>query len=231
MHHWLPQEIVETLEAAWTCAEKGSTSAEQIAAAAQTEVTEALLAECERAGYLTRRNGNQWCLTTLGRQTAEEIVRRHRLAERLVVDVLGMTLEESEADACEFEHLLARGVTEAICTLLGHPRFCPHQHPIPAGACCQRLENQAPALVATVDRLDTGQSARIAYLSAANFPRLQKLSALGLAPGAVIKVLQKYPSFVVQCDETQIALEREIARDIYVWRRIPASAPMAHQLR
>jgi DtxR family Mn-dependent transcriptional regulator len=102
---------------------------------------------------------------------------------------------------------------------------------LPAGACCQRAENQAPALVATVDRLDTGQSARIAYLSAANFPRLQKLSALGLAPGAVIKVLQKYPSFVVQCDETQIALEREIARDIYVWRRIPASAPMAHQLR
>ncbi len=59
-----------------------------------------------------------------------------------------------------------------------------------------------------------GETARIAYLSAANFPRLQKLSAPGLAPGAVIKALQKYPSFVVQCDETQIALEREIARMI-----------------
>ncbi|MCG3162516.1 MAG: hypothetical protein JMDDDDMK_03775 [Acidobacteria bacterium] len=217
MHQWLPQEIVEALEAAWTSEEKGSAFTEQIAAVAQTEVTEALLAECERAGYLTRRHDNQWRLTALGRQTAEEIIRRHRLAERLVVDVLRMTLEESEADACEFEHLVAPGVTEAICTLLGHPRFCPHQHPIPPGACCQRAETQAPSLVATADRLDIGQTARIAYLSAANFPRLQKLSALGLAPGAVIKALQKYPSFVIQCDETQIALEREIAREIYVF--------------
>jgi hypothetical protein len=39
---------------------------------------------------------------------------------------------------CEFEHLLAPNVTEAICTLLGHPRFCPDQHPIPEGACCRR---------------------------------------------------------------------------------------------
>lgn len=218
MHQWIPQEIVETLEAVWTSAEEGFASTEHIAATAKTEVTEALLAECERAGYLTRRNGDQVRLTALGRQTAEEIIRRHRLAERLVVDVLGMTLEESEADACEFEHLLARGVTEAICTLLGHPRFCPHQRPIPAGACCQRAESQTPSLVATVDRLEIGQTARIAYISAAHFSRLQKLSALGLTPGVEIKALQKYPSFVIQCDETQIALEREIARDIYVWR-------------
>jgi DtxR family Mn-dependent transcriptional regulator len=218
MHQWLPQEIVEVLEAAWTSAEKGSTSTAQITAVAKTEVTEDLLAECERTGYLARHNGDQWRLTDLGRKTAEEIIRRHRLAERLVVDVLGMTLEESEADACEFEHLLARGVTEAICTLLGHPRFCPHQHPIPAGACCQRAENQVNSLVTTLDRLDIGQPARIAYLSAANFSRLQKLSAFGLVPGAQITVQQKYPSFVIRCEETQIALEREIARDIYVWR-------------
>lgn len=218
MHQWLPQEIVEVLEAAWTSAEKGSTSAEQITAVAQTEVTDALLAECVSAGYLTRHNGDHLRLTALGRETAEEVIRRHRLAERLVVDVLGMTLEESEADACEFEHLLARGVTEAICTLLGHPRFCPHQHPIPPGACCRRVEDQVNSLVTTLDRLDTGRPARIAYLSAAHFARLQTLSAFGLVPGAEIKVQQKYPSFVIQCDETQIALEREIARDIYVWR-------------
>jgi DtxR family Mn-dependent transcriptional regulator len=218
MHQWLPQEIVEVLEALWTSEEKGSSSADQVAAAAKTEVTEELLIRCERAGYLTRRERGQLRLTALGRQTAEEIIRRHRLAERLVVDVMGMTLEESEADACEFEHLLARGVTDAICTLLGHPRFCPHHHPIPEGECCRRAEEQVNSVVTSVDRLDVGEQTRIAYLSAANFPRLQKLSSLGLSPGAVIKVQQKFPSFVIQCDETQIALEREIARDIYVWR-------------
>jgi DtxR family transcriptional regulator, Mn-dependent transcriptional regulator len=217
MHHWLSQEITEVLEAAWTCAERGTVTSERIAAEAKTEVTDALLAECERAGFLTQRNG-EIRLTALGSQTAAEIIRRHRLAERLVVDVLGMTLEESEADACEFEHLLARGVTDAICTLLGHPRFCPHQHSIPPGACCTRAQQQVPSVVSSVDRLDIGEQARVAYLSAPQFARLQKLSALGLAPGATVKLLQKYPSYVVQCDETQVALEEEIARDIYVWR-------------
>ena len=223
MHHWLSQEITEVLEAAWTCAEQGTVTRERLSAEAKTEVTEDLLAECEREGFLTQRSG-EIRLTDRGRETAAEIIRRHRLAERLVVDVLGMTLEESEADACEFEHLLARGVTDAICTLLGHPRFCPHQHPIPPGACCTRAQQQVPAVVSSLDRLDIGEQARVAYLSAPQFARLQKLSALGLAPGATVKLLQKYPSFVVQCDETQVALEEEIARDIYVWRAVKERA-------
>ena len=157
MHQWLPQEMVEVLEAVWTNEEQGSAATERIIATAKTEVSAELLATCERDGYLERHNGGDLRLTARGRQTAEEIIRRHRLAERLVVDVLGMTLEESEADACEFEHLLARGVTDAICTLLGHPRFCPHQHPIPPGACCQQLETQVNPLVTSLDRLDIGQ--------------------------------------------------------------------------
>lgn len=218
MHHWISQEIVELLESIWTNEEKGSASAESVAADAKTEVTEKLLSECEREGYLTRSRPGELRLTPLGRQTAEEVIRRHRLAERLVVDVIGMTLEESEADACEFEHLLARGVTDAICTLLGHPRFCPHQHPIPPGECCRQAEDRVKAVVTSVDRLNIGEQARVAYLSARHFPRIQKLSSLGLSPGVAIKVQQKFPSFVIQCDETQIALEAEIARDIYVWR-------------
>ena len=221
MHQWLPQEMVEVLEAVWTNEEQGSAATERIIATAKTEVSAELLATCERDGYLERHNGGDLRLTARGRQTAEEIIRRHRLAERLVVDVLGMTLEESEADACEFEHLLARGVTDAICTLLGHPRFCPHQHPIPPGACCQQLETQVNPLVTSLDRLDIGTQARLAYLSASQFARLQKLAALGLTPGVTLKLLQKFPSLVVQCEETQIALEQEIARDLYVWR--PAS--------
>src|SRR5215813_2469719 len=117
MHQRIPEEIVEVLEAAWTSEERGSFSETEVAKAAMTEVNEELLAECERAGYITRFGKGQLKLTEQGRKTAEEVIRRHRLAERLVVDVLGMTIEESEADACEFEHLLARGVTDAICTL------------------------------------------------------------------------------------------------------------------
>jgi len=218
MHEWLPQDIVEVLEAVWTNEEKGSASAENVAADAKTRVTEELLSECEREGYLMRHARRELKLTARGRQVAEEVIRRHRLAERLVVDVIGLTLEESEADACEFEHLLARGVTDAICTLLGHPRLCPHYHPIPEGDCCRKAETQIDPLVTPVDRLNIGEGARVAYISARHFSRIQKLSSLGILPGATIKVHQRFPAFVIECDETQIALDKEIARDIYVWR-------------
>ena len=220
MHNWLSQDIVEVLESVWTNEERGSAAVETIADDAKTEVTEELLAECEREGYLTRSSSGELSLTPLGRQTAGDIIRRHRLAERLVVDVLGMTLEESEADACEFEHLLARGVTNAICTLLGHPRFCPHNHPIPEGECCRlQLDAYVNSLVTSIDRLEVGEEAKVAYVSASNFPRIRKLSSFGITPGVPIKLKQKFPSFVIQCDETQIALETDIARDIYVWRK------------
>ncbi|HEX9004511.1 MAG TPA: metal-dependent transcriptional regulator, partial [Blastocatellia bacterium] len=219
MHQRISEEIVEVLEAAWTSEERGSSSEAEVAAKANTEVSEELLAECERAGYITRFGKGQLKLTEQGRKTAEDVIRRHRLAERLVVDVLGMTIEESEADACEFEHLLARGVTDAICTLLGHPRFCPHQHPIPEGDCCRQVEDHVNSVVTSVDRLNIGEQARVAYVSARNFSRIQKLSSLGITPGIPIKLHQRFPSFVIQCEETQIALEEEIARDIYVWRQ------------
>lgn len=67
-------------------------------------------------------------------------------------------------------------------------------------------------------QLDVGQEARIAFVSARDYARFQKLSALGLSPGVPIRIEQKFPSYVILCEETQIALEEEIARDIYVWR-------------
>ena len=108
MHKWISQEIIELLESVWTNEEKGANDEESIASSAKTTVTEDLLAECEREGYITR-NLSEIELTPLGRKTAEDVIRRHRIAERLVVDVLGMTLEEVESDACEFEHLVAPG--------------------------------------------------------------------------------------------------------------------------
>jgi len=75
--------------------------------------------------------------TPRGRQRAADIIRRHRLAERLFTDSLAMDSEsEIEQQACKFEHILSPGATEKICTFLGHPRTCPHGAPIPPGPCC-----------------------------------------------------------------------------------------------
>jgi putative ABC transport system ATP-binding protein len=76
-------------------------------------------------------------LTPRGRQRAADIIRRHRLAERLFTDSLALESEsEIEQQACKFEHILSPEATEKICTFLGHPRTCPHGAPIPRGLCC-----------------------------------------------------------------------------------------------
>jgi putative ABC transport system ATP-binding protein len=76
-------------------------------------------------------------LTARGRQRAADIIRRHRLAERLFTDSLAMDSEtEIEQQACKFEHILSPEATDKICAFLGHPRTCPHGAPIPPGPCC-----------------------------------------------------------------------------------------------
>jgi putative ABC transport system ATP-binding protein len=75
--------------------------------------------------------------TERGRQRAQDVIRRHRLAERLFMQTFQVSDEkEIEQQACKFEHILSPGVTERICTFLGHPRTCPHGSPIPPGPCC-----------------------------------------------------------------------------------------------
>jgi len=91
-------------------------------------------------------------LTPRGQQRAADIIRRHRLAERLFTDSLAMDSEtEIEQQACKFEHILSPEATDKICTFLGHPRTCPHGAPIPEGACCGRTASAVP----------TAESARI----------------------------------------------------------------------
>jgi len=76
-------------------------------------------------------------LTPRGRLRAADIIRRHRLAERLFTDSLALDSEsEIEQQACKFEHILSREATDKICAFLGHPRTCPHGAPIPPGPCC-----------------------------------------------------------------------------------------------
>ncbi|MGA7379479.1 MAG: ATP-binding cassette domain-containing protein [Terriglobales bacterium] len=85
-------------------------------------------------------------LTPRGQQRAADIIRRHRLAERLFTDSLAMDSEtEIEQQACKFEHILSPEATDKICAFLGHPRTCPHGAPIPEGACCGKVASAIPA--------------------------------------------------------------------------------------
>ena len=95
-----------------------------------------LVATLTRIGLVTVADGEER-FTPAGEERARNVIRRHRLAERLFMDVLSIRDEvEIESSACKFEHILSPEVTDRICTLLGHPLECPHGSPIPQGECC-----------------------------------------------------------------------------------------------
>ncbi len=211
----ITHQMEEVLEAVWTAEEQGDTNLDRVAERADLPVTSELLDELRGHSLIETKKG-KLILTPEGRGRAREIIRRHRLAERLVMDVLGVDLQVAEDNACEFEHSLAYGVTDSICTLLGHPSRCPHGRPIPEGNCCVQARSNVKPLVQPLTSLNVGGAGRIAYINTRNFPRLQKLSAFGITPGVSVRLFQKSPSVVLQCEETQVALEEDIARDIYV---------------
>ena len=86
-------------------------------------------------------------ITNKGQKTGKSVVRRNRLGERLLADVLALQDIDVVETACKFEHILNEGVEEAICTILGHPSYCPHGKPIPKGACCSKNSKEADQIV------------------------------------------------------------------------------------
>ncbi|HOT00548.1 MAG TPA: metal-dependent transcriptional regulator [Acidobacteriota bacterium] len=214
------QELIdECLERIWVLAEAGPLSPDALLARHPHFLTEENLQVLRELGLVDLSPG-QVRLTSMGRTKAREIVRSHRLAERLLVDVLGMDDRRIEEEACTFEHNLTPGIVDSICTLLGHPRFCPHQQPIPDGECCRRELDSVAALVTALSALRVGETATVAYLNSTNFPRIKKLYAFGIVPGVTVELLQRSPAYVLKVEETQVALESCLAEDIFV-RRCP----------
>ena len=208
-------EVIETI---WTFEEKGKCTVDNVIKEHERApgyiVDDEILSELERSG-LVKISGTEIALTAEGKSKAQPILRRHRLAERLLVDVLGMSFEAMEESACEYEHTLAPGLTEAICTLLGHPRECPHGSPIPVGDCCQRSENSVETFVKSLDALAVGDEIRISFIRKNDPVLMGKLVSFGVSPGKKIKIRQKFPAYVIQIENTQIALEQDIAAGIY----------------
>jgi DtxR family Mn-dependent transcriptional regulator len=212
----MDERIDEALEIIWTLREEGSDPK-----VGEGEVLDELI----RRNLVKIRQG-KIILTETGETHARRIVRRHRLAERLLSDVLEIRQAEIEESACKFEHILSEDVEEGICTLLGHPKECPHGKPIPPGKCCLTTAQTAQRLILPLTELRAGEKGRIVYMHLRRRRhrtrrryRLQKLASLGLVPGTPIKLLQKIPAYIIQVEETLISLEEEVAGDIYVRRK------------
>lgn len=187
-------------------------------ATAPTELpNDIVTGELLRRGYVTHEGGTLK-LTKDGLHEAEQAVRRHRLAERLLHDVIDIHGQQVDEAACEFEHSLHHGVDDHICTLLGHPKTCPHGRPIPSGRCCRQRKGQATSAITPLSEMKKGEHGTIAYLSSNQAEVVQKLMALGALPGSPVTMLQTFPSLLFQVGQTQIAVDTSLASDIYVRR-------------
>ena len=218
------------MEALWYLTEENDLSLERLRNLVDVTFNDEII------GYLTNEQliqvqGKKIELTPNGYEQAKQIVRCHRLAERLLADVLGMPLKEMEQGACEFEHILAPEIVDSICTLLGHPSECPHGLKIPEGKCCSQARETLTSAIVPLSKVQVGDQVKVCYINTKSDSRIHKLCHFGIIPGALIKVHQKSPSFVVQHENTQIAIEQDIADEIFVFYPEEKQEPVAPKRR
>ncbi len=203
----------EILERLWQLRERGTPGMEALRASLRDRFQRRDLEQLQADGLVTR-DGEEVSLTERGSAHAERLIRAHRIGERLIHDVMG---REFESGACEFEHILATEIVDGICTLLGHPRECPHGFAIPEGECCRISARYVQKIIVPLTELGIGQTARVAYVYTRSDQQLHKLTSLQIRPGTVVKLHQAYPSYVIECDGASIAMDAEVARNINVW--------------
>ncbi|HUO35436.1 MAG TPA: ATP-binding cassette domain-containing protein [Candidatus Acidoferrum sp.] len=123
------------LEQVWICVEEGIEPVlERIRERAGADPGR-IVARLQDLGLLSLRK-SELSFTPRGENRARDIVRRRRLAERLLTDTFSIAENEADSHACKFEHIISPELDQRICTFLNHPTTCPHGNPIPRGACC-----------------------------------------------------------------------------------------------
>ena len=131
-HQQDEEAIDEVLEYLWLKGE-GEPAAHEICAIGARLATPQLLDRMRVRGILDTEGLS---FTPEGRRRAENLIRRHRLAETLFSETFQMHESVVEEEACFFEHILSPVMTDSICGFLNHPPACPHGKPIPRGECC-----------------------------------------------------------------------------------------------
>lgn len=211
------EDIEEALGVIWHRFEDGVFDKKTILPILEEGVSKDIFAHLVDRQFV-REEGEKILLTPEGEKLARDVTRRHRLAERLLSDVLALSSQAIDPNACKLEHIISPEVEESICALLGHPQQCPHGSRIPKGDCCEKAAEMIEPIIVSLDKLEAGAKGKIAYLSLQNHPDLHKLLALGLIPGTFFNLHQTFPTYVIEVGETTLALEKEIAEKIFVRR-------------
>ena len=164
-------------------------------------------------GYLLTK-GRVLSLTAKGRARAESVVRKHRLAERLLTDVIGLAWHKAHIEACRWEHVISDEVEELLVVVLGNPSTCPHGNPIPGA----ELPNRTLVSLADAQPGDRVRLERITEQVEIDTESLTYLGENGFVPGAEAEVRSRAPdgTLTVEMAHVAIALSPALASQIYV---------------
>jgi len=213
------ERIDEALELLWILNEEGHQSLNRFRMSSEDDEIDSIIGIMKDDSMVVI-SGENIQFTEKGHAKARALIRRLRLAERLFTDVFEMRGDTVITDACKIEHILSEQLTDSVCTFLGHPQTCPHGMPIPRGECCKKYKVEVAPVVTRLSEFEVGSKGKITFIVPTDPSRLGRLNSLGITAGSVIRLLQRNPSFVIQIDETTVAIDPEIAKEIYIKKAV-----------
>ncbi|MGI8577411.1 MAG: metal-dependent transcriptional regulator [Nocardioidaceae bacterium] len=184
------------------------------------------VARMERDGLLTVQGDRHLELTSEGGMLAMRVMRKHRLAERLLIDIIGLEWEQVHVEACRWEHVMSETVERRLLEILGHPTVSPYGNPIPGldelGAGGHRLEE----FLDGVEALDTIVAddeqrvivGRIAEPLQTDEELMSVLSRVGALPGAVLTVARGAGGVLIGSGGEAAEIDLEAASHLFVRR-------------
>ena len=181
------------------------------------------VARMERDGLVHVESDRHLRLTESGRRLAIAVMRKHRLAERLLQDVIGLEWDQLHIEACRWEHVMSEAVERRIVALLKKPLVCPHGNPIPG---LEELglpfghtadESLLPTLAASARDGDaTVRVERISENLQPDAELMRLLSDCGLTPGCTVTVTRTSSGFSVSGGNQDTVLDGPVAEGIFV---------------
>jgi DtxR family Mn-dependent transcriptional regulator len=167
-----------------------------------------MVGRLERDGYVTRAEDKSLAFTAQGREHAAAIVRRHRLIERFLTDVLGVPWDEVHEEAERLEHAMSPVLEERMLAAIGDAKTCPHGHPIVEGA-----REQGVPLADVAE----GASIRILRFENEAEDLLHYLKGTGLYPGLEGSVAATGPDEVtLEADGERMSVSQSVAETVSV---------------
>jgi len=166
----------------------------------------------KRKGLVTHKPYKGVKLTENGRKIASSVLRRHRLAERLLTDILHLDWSEVHDQACKLEHALSPEIVKPLEKALGHPKRCPHGNPIPT-SCGGIFEEETMAL----SELGAKTGGVIVKITEEKTETLKQLTTLNLTPGKRVQVENIVPggSLAIIVEGERCTIDPDLASIIY----------------